>query len=136
MSYNAIFLRTWIYIQLILEFKNSFGKYHSVFPKNPWRAFFYGHPVYITYIYLYIFRVIYLSTNLISKKFTLYIYKQIKNLKLSIYSSNSQSSYLSTYVLYVYLCIYVSIYLSVEKLWLKWFPRGILSPLKHAIMQL
>ena len=22
-------------IQLILEFNNSFGKYHSVFPKNP-----------------------------------------------------------------------------------------------------
>ena len=26
-------------IQLILEFKISFGKYHSVFPKNHYRAF-------------------------------------------------------------------------------------------------
>ena len=26
-------------IQLILEFKNSFGKYHPVFPKNPKSAF-------------------------------------------------------------------------------------------------
>ena len=34
---------TWIYIQLILEFKNGFGKYHSVCPKNP--IGFLGHTV-------------------------------------------------------------------------------------------
>ena len=31
-------------IQLILEFKNSFGKYHPVFPENPERRFL-EHPV-------------------------------------------------------------------------------------------
>ena len=33
-------------IQLILEFKYSLGKYQTVFPKHPKRAFF-GHPVYL-----------------------------------------------------------------------------------------
>ena len=33
-------------IQLILKFKNSFGNYHRVCPKNPLRAFVLRHPVY------------------------------------------------------------------------------------------
>ena len=32
-------------IQLILEFKDIFGKYHPVFPKNP-KGFFGRHPEY------------------------------------------------------------------------------------------
>ena len=38
-------------IQLILEFKNIFGKYQLVFPKNPENYLFLGHPVYI-YIFI------------------------------------------------------------------------------------
>ena len=34
-------------IQPILEFKNNFRKYHPVCPKNPLRAFFLGHVIYI-----------------------------------------------------------------------------------------
>ena len=37
-------------IQLILDFKNSFGKYHSVFPKNSLKGFL-GRTVHIS-IYL------------------------------------------------------------------------------------
>ena len=33
-----------IYVQLILEFKNSFGKYHPVCPKNK-LSIFWGHAV-------------------------------------------------------------------------------------------
>ena len=32
-------------IKLILEFQNSVGKYHQVFPINPKRALIVGHPV-------------------------------------------------------------------------------------------
>ena len=39
-------------IQLILEYKNSFGKYHPVFLKNPYREFFLGHSVYILLLLL------------------------------------------------------------------------------------
>ena len=37
-------------IQLILEFKNSFGKYHPVFPKNPEREFS-GTPCLYRHVY-------------------------------------------------------------------------------------
>ena len=42
----AIFLLNDVDIQPILEFKHSFVKNHPVFPKNPLRAFYLGHPVY------------------------------------------------------------------------------------------
>ena len=32
--------------QLILELKNSFEKYDPVFPKNPYSALFFWHPIY------------------------------------------------------------------------------------------
>ena len=34
-------------IQLILEFKNSFGKYHPVFPKKSLKVVFFRLPVYL-----------------------------------------------------------------------------------------
>ena len=36
-------------IQLILELKKSFGKYHPVFPKNPYRVVILGHHVDFTF---------------------------------------------------------------------------------------
>ena len=51
-TYNAIFLTNDVDTQLILEFKNSFRKYHPVFSKNPYSAFF-GTPC---TFYIYIMR--------------------------------------------------------------------------------
>ena len=45
-------------MQLILEFKNSFGKYHPVFPKIILNWRFLGHPVYIYFGLLLFYELI------------------------------------------------------------------------------
>ena len=44
LSAPSIDLRNNVDTQLILEFKNSFGKYNPVFPRNPLKVFL-GHAV-------------------------------------------------------------------------------------------
>ena len=51
MTKNAYSFLNQVDIQLILYFKNSFGKYHPVFPKSPQEGFW--DTLYIIHISIY-----------------------------------------------------------------------------------
>ena len=83
-------------IQLILEFINSFGKYHQVFLKNPQRGFL-GHLVIIYILHLFLFSFLEKEGKKERKVYTVELFYLIINIDRHLSSENHSTYLMVTY---------------------------------------